>query len=136
MRTVSFVAATAAATVALVGLAAAPAAAARPIRAAAKTQLVLTYAAGEKASPVQRRAVLTCAPAGGTHQQAKAACTALNAAHGDPAALVPSDGMCTMQYDPVTVTATGRWHGKIVRYKHTFGNACVLRTDTGAVFAL
>jgi hypothetical protein len=41
-----------------------------------------------------------------------------------------------MQYDPVTVTATGRWEGRAVRYQHTFGNACLLHVDTGPVFSL
>jgi hypothetical protein len=40
-----------------------------------------------------------------------------------------------MIYDPVTVTATGRWKAKPVRFTHTYGNPCVLHAATGAVFA-
>jgi hypothetical protein len=102
----------------------------------AKTQLRLTYAKGEKARPAQRAVSLTCGPAGGTHQRAREACAAIGAVRGDLAALHVSDDMCTMQYDPVTVTATGRWKGRTVRYERTFGNACVLRVETGPVFSL
>ena len=45
-------------------------------------------------------------------------------------------GLCTMQWDPVTVTATGRWKGRKVGYTHTFGNACTLAMTTGAVFGI
>ena len=41
-----------------------------------------------------------------------------------------------MEYDPVTVTATGLWRGTPVRYRHTFSNTCVLHTETGPVFAM
>jgi Subtilisin inhibitor-like len=101
----------------------------------AGSRLVLTIAAGEKAKPVQHRVTLTCSPAGGTHKQAKAACAALNAAKGDPAAITNDGSMCMMIYDPVTVTANGRWKGKAVRFTHTYGNPCVLHAATGAVFA-
>jgi hypothetical protein len=102
----------------------------------ARTQLRLTFTKGEKARPAQRSASLTCNPAGGTHQQAREACAAISAVRGDLAALHVSDGMCTMQYEPVTVTASGRWKGKAVRYQRTFGNACVLWVETGPVFSL
>jgi hypothetical protein len=78
---------------------------------------------------------LTCSPAGGTHKQAKAACAALKAAKGNPAAIKNDGSMCMMIYDPVTVTATGNWKNKPVRYTHTYGNPCVLKASTGAVFA-
>jgi hypothetical protein len=129
------IATVAAGTVGFVGTAAAPSYAARPIKLSAQSQLVLTTAAGEKARPVQRRVVLTCSPAGGTHKQAKAACAALNAAKGNPAAIKNDGSMCMMIYDPVTVTATGRWKAKSVRFTHTYGNPCVLHAATGAVFA-
>src|SRR6266516_1874366 len=123
MRT--FVALATAATAGLLGLSAAPTYAARPIthaRDAAQSQLVLTISAGEKARPAQRRARLTCAPAGGTLKQAKAACALLKAAKGNPAAIKNDGSMCMMIYDPVTVTATGNWRSKPVRYTHTYGN--------------
>jgi len=100
------------------------------------TQLVLTVAKGESARPAQRRASLTCAPAGGTHKQARKACTELAKVGGNFDKLQLKGGLCTMQWDPVTVTATGRWKGKKVGYTHTFGNTCTLATTTGAVFGI
>jgi hypothetical protein len=102
---------------------------------ATKSHLVLTVAHGEKALPATRQATLTCGPAGGSHHNARKACEAIGAAGGNLNKLVPDQTMCTMQYDPVTVTANGRWRGATMRYTHTFSNACVLGADTGAVFA-
>jgi hypothetical protein len=102
----------------------------------ARSQLKLTVAKGEKALPAQLKASLTCTPTGGSHQQAAAACAAITEVGGDLAALHFENAFCTMQYDPVTVTATGRWEGRAVRYQHTFGNACVLHVETGPVFSL
>jgi hypothetical protein len=109
---------------------AAGAAKARTIR------LVLTVAKGESSTPVQRRASLTCQPAGGTHRQARDACAQLAKVGGQFDRLRLDGGACTMQWDPVTVTASGRWKGRKVAYRHTFGNACTLSTTTGAVFSL
>jgi hypothetical protein len=100
------------------------------------TQLVLTVAKGEGAKPVQSRALLRCRPAGGTHKQARDACSALAKVGGNFARLTGEGGACTMQYDPVTVTAAGWWKGKRVNYKKTYGNACSLTTTTGPVFSL
>src|SRR5690242_19562037 len=130
LRRIVALATAAAGTVGFIGTAAAPSYAAK----APGSRLVLTVAAGEKAKPVQQRATLTCGPAGGTHKQAKAACAALNAAKGDPAAIKNDGSMCMMIYDPVTVTATGRWKSKPVKFTHTYGNPCELHAATGAVF--
>jgi len=100
-----------------------------------KTYLKLTVATGEQARPASHKATLTCDPAGGTHRRAREACATIAAVGGDFGALHVDGGACTMQYDPVTVTATGLWRGKPVRYRHTFGNACVLHLETGPVFA-
>ena len=102
----------------------------------AQSYLKLTVSPGEHARPAQRRATLICEPAGGTHQRAREACAALAAVAGDFAALHVDVGACTMEYDPVTVTATGLWRGTPVRYRHTFSNTCVLHTETGPVFAM
>lgn len=110
-----------------------PARAFRPF--AAKSRLVLTVARGERSSPATRQATLTCGPAGGSHRDARKACAAIAAVGGRLDKLVPSQTMCTMQYDPVTVTAKGQWRGSALRYTHTFSNACVLGADTGPVFA-
>jgi hypothetical protein len=101
----------------------------------AKSRLVLTVARGERSAPAARQATLTCGPVGGSHRSARKACLAIGAAHGRLDKLVPDQTMCTMQYDPVTVTATGQWRGATVHYTHTFSNACVLGADTGPVFA-
>lgn len=118
------------ATVETVAAAGASAAAVKP------TQLVLTVAKGESGKPATSRASLRCRPAGGSHKQARDACTALAKVGGDFARLTGEGGACTMQYDPVTVTAAGRWKGKRVNYKKTYGNACSLTTTTGPVFSL
>lgn len=104
--------------------------------AAKPTRLVLTVAKGESITPVRRRASLTCRPAGGSHKQARDACSALAKVGGNFTRLQVTGGACTMQYDPVTVTAVGRWKGKRVDYRKTYGNACALSTTTGPVFSL
>ncbi|WP_238014037.1 subtilase-type protease inhibitor [Dactylosporangium sp. AC04546] len=133
VRRLSRGAATAALTAAaIVAADAGPAAAATP----KPTLLTLTVAKGEATKPAQRRAFLTCSPAGGTHKQARNACAELAKVGGNFGRLQVAGGACTMQYDPVTVTAQGRWKGRKVAYQHTFGNACTLSTATGPVFSL
>jgi hypothetical protein len=83
-----------------------------------------------------KTAWLTCDPAGGSHRRADEACAALAAAGGDPHAIPPTDTMCTTEFAPVTATAIGRWRGRAVRYRETFGNRCVLRVQTGPLFRL
>jgi hypothetical protein len=39
-----------------------------------------------------------------------------------------------MLYQPATAAAVGTWRGKLVRYRKTFSNRCVLTGDTGTVF--
>ncbi|WP_432987779.1 SSI family serine proteinase inhibitor [Dactylosporangium sp. CA-233914] len=99
-------------------------------------QLVLTVAKGDSTQPAQRRASLRCQPAGGSHHQAREACAQLARVGGRFDKLQLGGGLCTMQWDPVTVTASGRWKGRKVAYQHTFGNACTLQTTTGPVFSL
>src|SRR5262249_1348230 len=97
------------------------------------TRLTLTVA-GTSGAP--RSATLRSDPPGGTHRQAVAACAALSEVDGELAALRVSNGMCFMVYDPVVVTATGVWRGRQVRFRHTFGNSCTLRNNTGPVFRI
>jgi Subtilisin inhibitor-like len=79
--------------------------------------------------------VLRCDPTAGNHPKADEACTAIAAAGGDISAVQPRVGiMCTAQYQPVTATARGFWHGRPVRYRHTFSNACHMHTTTAVVF--
>ncbi|GGU79712.1 SSI family serine proteinase inhibitor [Lentzea flava] len=78
---------------------------------------------------------LTCNPDGGDHPAADAACAEIEAARGDFTALPGEPGMlCTYLYDPVTVSATGRWMGQEVNYQETFPNTCELIRETGSVF--
>ncbi len=114
---------------ALAGTLMAPAAA-EAAAPASGARLVLTV----RAPHTTLHAVLTCEPVGGNHPDAAAACTAIADAKGDLKALKADDAMCTMEYAPATATATGRWHGRSVHYRHKFGNACELHTATGVVF--
>ncbi|WP_409061348.1 SSI family serine proteinase inhibitor [Streptomyces sp. SYP-A7185] len=68
------------------------------------------------------------------HPHAAKACAAIDAAGGDFAALRARQGVCTKQYAPVTVGATGRHRGKPVSWHKTFGNACEMGHATGDVF--
>lgn len=99
--------------------------------------LVLTLARGEKPVPMAGHALLLCDQPGGTHPDAVRACAALAGVRGDPARLRPRTGVaCTLQYDPITVTANGVWNDRFIQFEHTYGNACSLRAATGPVFAL
>jgi hypothetical protein len=114
----------------LAGVPVASAATAAPVG----TQLTLTIANGESPAPVVRRTVLRCTPTGGTHPRAAAACTALRKVDGNLAKLNVAAGVCTMEYAPRTVTATGTWAGRQVRFRHTYGNQCVMRNQAGPVY--
>jgi hypothetical protein len=94
--------------------------------------LVLTYQ--HEGDPL-RVGTLRCEPAGGHHRSPETACAQLASVTGDfTALLVHPDRMCTMHVDPVRVTATGTWGDRRVSYDETFGNACMLFVETGAVF--
>ncbi|MFF3445174.1 SSI family serine proteinase inhibitor [Streptosporangium sp. NPDC002721] len=108
---------------------------ARPPRSA--KALVLSLAKGDKPLPVAGHALLLCDRPGGTHPDAVRACEALAEVRGDPARLRPRTGVaCTLQYDPVTVTASGIWNSRFIRFERTYGSPCALRAATGGVFAL
>ncbi|MBQ0984735.1 subtilase-type protease inhibitor [Streptomyces sp. F63] len=105
----------------------------------APSALVLTIAHGEDASSVapERAVTLSCEPkATGTHPSPQEACVLLGDAGGDVDAIVPpaEPELCTYQYDPVVVTMRGVWQGQRVDEERTFGNECVMRAETGAVF--
>ncbi|MFD0774478.1 SSI family serine proteinase inhibitor [Streptomonospora algeriensis] len=83
------------------------------------------------------RTTLHCRPPGGSHPRAEAACAALDSAGGDFRTLGERSRqttMCTMQYAPVRLRASGLWHGASVDYTETFSNACVAHAETGGVF--
>jgi len=100
--------------------------------------LVLSLARGEKPLPAAAHALLLCdRPFGGTHPEAVRACELLANVLGDPGKLKPRPGVaCTLEYDPVTVTATGIWNGRFIRFEHIYGNLCSMRAVTGPLFAL
>jgi hypothetical protein len=84
----------------------------------------------------EREVVLTCEPSGGSHPEAEAACADLQtslAAIVGRAPMAPGV-VCTMEYDPRTVSAAGHWHRRLIRHTATYGNPCVLRASTGVVF--
>lgn len=75
---------------------------------------------------------LTCAPTGGTHPRAEAACADLTAAGGDIARIPPMAGVgCLAVYLPVEARATGNWNGWFIQYSRTFSNGCVANVSTG-----
>ncbi len=81
-----------------------------------------------------RSVSLHCEPSGGTHPLARAACDDLLRSGGDVQAVQDSDSLCTFDYRPVHVTATGSWRGEPRSFDHVYPNACAMRVDTGAVF--
>ncbi|MGH3864084.1 SSI family serine proteinase inhibitor [Actinokineospora sp.] len=96
--------------------------------------LVLTVTGSE--SPTMT-GTLQCRPAGGLHRKPAAACRELSLVNGDFDKLdVGPDRACTLQYDPVYVTATGHWHGKKVDFATSYGNSCQFAVATGPVFAV
>jgi hypothetical protein len=100
----------------------------------APSVLVLTFAEGEEAIPVLRAVSLRCDPDGGDHPAPSAACAAIAATSGDLENLTGPNGMCTLEYRPVTVTARGVWEGRLISYSGTFPNRCALIQRTGPVF--
>ncbi|MFF5703836.1 subtilase-type protease inhibitor [Streptomyces sp. NPDC012794] len=105
---------------------------AQPASPYAPSAMVLTITQGDDAATgtVLRATVLSCAyTAEGTHPAPRAACDALNATGGrlDRLLSAPDPGRaCRRNYDPVTVTADGVWHGDRLAWKYTFPNACVM----------
>ncbi|GAB3650812.1 subtilase-type protease inhibitor [Glycomyces tarimensis] len=77
-------------------------------------------------------ALLRC-PSGEGHPHGDRACAQLTSVEGEVAALPPLDGMCTMDYRPVTVRAHGMWQGRFHSYQGEFGNHCVAVGHTGGL---
>ncbi|PPK67048.1 SSI family serine proteinase inhibitor [Actinokineospora auranticolor] len=77
---------------------------------------------------------LNCDPTdGSTHPDPKAACQALADADGDISAIAPSDIVCTMDINPVSVTIRGPWEDTFIDYRGEFPNRCVASAQTGGV---
>ncbi|MFI8931088.1 subtilase-type protease inhibitor [Streptomyces sp. NPDC053474] len=82
-----------------------------------------------------RGVLLRCAPEpSGHHPFAREACAELDRAGGDFDELPHEDRICTKEFDPVTVGATGTFRGRPVAWHKTYGNACELEASTGHVF--
>ncbi|GAA2642900.1 SSI family serine proteinase inhibitor [Streptomyces lunalinharesii] len=77
---------------------------------------------------------LSCPDTRGTHPHGAAACAELAAVHGDPEALRGDPHVCTREYDPVTVTASGSWRGAPVEWRREYPNACTMDAATGPLF--
>jgi hypothetical protein len=92
--------------------------------AAGTTELKITYwPQGRTAAPAKRW-TLRCAPAGGTHPQAAAACRKL-AAMQSPFAPIPKDAVCTEQYGgPQVALVTGTFRGHAVWTQLAARNGC------------
>ncbi|MHA6801032.1 SSI family serine proteinase inhibitor [Bounagaea algeriensis] len=99
----------------------------------AGSMLTLTV---QQQNSARSAAVLTCDPAGGSHPAAEQACAALANANGKLDTLKNDDMRCTMEYAPVTATATGDWRGEPVRFQQEYSNSCQLQAETGQVFQL
>ncbi|GAA3687822.1 SSI family serine proteinase inhibitor [Nonomuraea antimicrobica] len=84
-----------------------------------------------------KTAWLHCAPVGGTHPNARAACRLLQQVKGEPSQLnVAPNTTCTKEIEPHAVVVAGRWHNTHVKWAKVFVNGCQMRAATGAVLAL
>ncbi|WP_447004184.1 SSI family serine proteinase inhibitor [Saccharothrix isguenensis] len=81
-----------------------------------------------------RATTLMCEPAGGMHAHAEDACRALSDVDGQFTGLATGHAFCTLEYDPVTVRASGTWRGETRVFEARFPNPCVMRAETGPVF--
>ncbi|GAA4063115.1 SSI family serine proteinase inhibitor [Actinomadura miaoliensis] len=95
-------------------------------------RLTLTYP-GQSTSGT-RTVTLRCEPHGGSHPSAAKACAELGRRGGNPAREA-DDTVCTMIYSPVVASAKGTWGGRPVDFRKEYPNDCVLRSQTGSVFA-
>ncbi|GAA2277177.1 hypothetical protein GCM10009853_034210 [Glycomyces scopariae] len=76
------------------------------------------------------RAVLSC-PGGQGHARGEEACIQLTATGGDIGGLEAADGICTKEYDPVTLKGFGVWEGEFVYFEDEFANHCTGTLATG-----
>ena len=111
-----------------------PAVAAGP----AALQLTITpLSSGPGVPGVLMSVTLTCGPAGGTHPYPEQACADIAAANGSIAAVPPRAGLgCLALWQPVEISASGIWGGKVVAFKETQANVGCARISHGYVFNL
>ncbi|MEU1624134.1 SSI family serine proteinase inhibitor [Streptomyces sp. NPDC020096] len=92
-----------------------------PLPEAAGDQLTIRYDDGSGPTVTS---TLHCHPAGGSHQDARAACDRLDALDG-PLGPVSHDQMCTELYGgPQTARVTGTWRGRHVEDTYTRADGC------------
>ncbi|RNL85071.1 SSI family serine proteinase inhibitor [Halostreptopolyspora alba] len=106
---------------------------AHPVRAPASA---LHLSVAERGEEELTEATLTCAPAGGSHPRAAAACETLRQVHGRFGDLPTTGDPCTMEYRPTVGEVTGHWLGEPVRFRHTYENPCLAARESGGVLAL
>ncbi|MDG4860671.1 SSI family serine proteinase inhibitor, partial [Streptomyces sp. T-3] len=82
-----------------------------------------------------RGLLLRCPPNPTPHPKAAEACAALDAVRGNFDKLPVAPGACTLELDPVTVSASGTHRGRPLAWHKTFPNACAMAAATGPVFA-
>jgi subtilisin inhibitor-like len=107
----------------------------------APSDLVLVLGRGEDAATatVERSVTLSCAPRPtGTHPDPYAACAQLVSVDGrfDDLASPATDVICTKEWDPMAVSASGVWEGRRVNWSATFANNCQLQADLARSAAL
>ena len=102
-----------------------------------KLVLILTQASSTQhpSDTATRSATLEC-PGGGTHPAPGPACAELDSSNGDLEKMktTEDDEECPNFVLPVTASATGTYHGRPVRYSHTFTNSCEMERATHPVF--
>ena len=86
-----------------------------------------------KAGDPIANAWLTCSPDGGTHPRAGAACRQLAEADGHIAAIPEDPGVCTDEFNPVILDATGTWGGEPRSFCREYSNLCEGVRATGGV---
>ncbi len=76
---------------------------------------------------------LTCSPDGGTHPRPAEACRQLTEADGHVQAIPEDPGVCTEEYKPVVLAASGTWGGEERKFSQEFSNLCEGVRATGGV---
>ncbi|MFG3436028.1 SSI family serine proteinase inhibitor [Nonomuraea sp. NPDC047897] len=94
--------------------------------------LRVTPATGGDPAPVSAGTLL-CGPDGGAHASPATACDQLRRANGMVERIPEDPGMCTREYAPVHVTATGVWNRQFREFTRTYPNLCTAVRATGGV---
>ncbi|MEV0613283.1 SSI family serine proteinase inhibitor [Nonomuraea sp. NPDC050404] len=84
-----------------------------------------------------KSAWLHCAPVGGTHPNAQAACRMLRRVKGEPSKLNANpNAACTQEIQPHAAVVAGQWYGRKVHWAKFFANGCQMRAVGGSVLAI